>query len=261
MARKPSRPTGSEPVLGGEHAARLSGLEPALSRAFGPPYGRFRVAGCEAPTVPGRRLPLVVLADMDDSTGELVALLAASNGYDVRRSGDGNHALGMVRALEPNLLVVGLRPPALDGLDLVRRLRCDRDRLVQGIPVIVMDVHYGVQSILSAFQSGADDYLEMPYEVPVLLRAWRRAVARLRRPAPLTALLNEDDLVRRAALAHLLASRPDRLEEALGELLWQPIPEVRAAVRWALQRIGTGQALAILEREAQSSWGGDHASG
>ncbi len=252
--RKRGDRSGREPILGGDRAAGLSGLEPALGSQFGPLYGQFRVEGLEAPPVPGRRRPLVMLADVDESTGELIGLLARSNGYDVRCIEAGDGALAVVRALGPNLIVVGLNLQSPDGLDLIRRLRSDADRSVSGTAVIAMDTQYGIYPILRTFECGADDYLEMPYEAPALLRTWRRAVGHLRRPAPVTALLNGDDLIRRCAITHLLSTRPDGLEEALAELLWQPDPAVRGLVRWALQRLGTEQARIALQREADSPW-------
>ncbi len=224
-------------------------MEPGLSREFGPLYGRFRLEGYEAPSVMGRRKPLVVLAELDDSVAELADLLGASNGYDVRRTDDGERAVDLIRALDPNLLVLSLRLPGMDGLEVIRRVRRHPDPLVQRIPILVMDVQHGEQAVMSAFRSGADDYLSMPYDLPVMLRSWRRVAAACLRPAPLTALLNEDAMVRQVALTFLLRRRPDGLVGGLGELLWQPDPTVRAAVRWALKRLGTPDAQAMLDRE------------
>jgi DNA-binding response OmpR family regulator len=228
-------------------------MEPALSGVYGDPYGRYRLQGLEAPPVAGRRRPLVILAEFDDGTADLVCLLAESNGYDVRRARDGKQALGMVRALEPDLLVASFRLPGLDGLGLIKAVRSIPDKLVQRIPILVMDVHDNHRDLMAAFAHGADDYLPLPCELQDMLRAWRRVTGHLRRPAPLTALLNGDLAVQQSAIEFLLDSRPEGLELALGELLWQPTPEVRQAVRRTLKRLGTPEAEAVLSRRDRAT--------
>jgi CheY-like chemotaxis protein len=248
------KPSGNEPFLGGQRAIRLTGFEPALSGAAGSPYGRFRVAGLEAPPVNGRKRPLVVFAEFDDNTAELVQLLAESNGYEVRRTNKGADALHLVRAIEPNMLVVTFRLPGMNGMELIHSVRTHPDKLVQNLPILVMDVRHGTRIVRDVFSFGADDFLELPCELPAMLRAWRRVTGFLRRPFPLTAAANENESIREVALDSLLESRPEGLVNGLGELLWQPDPEVRAAVRASLRRLGTPEAKAVLERHIPPRW-------
>jgi len=244
--------TGRDPFLGGKQALQVSGHEPSLSRSWADSYGRFQVPGLEAPPASGRRRPLAVHAEFDENTAELVALLAESNGYHVRHAPDGPAAVNLIRALEPNLAVVSLRLPGFDGFQVIREVRADADPLISLSPILVMEERQGERFVLEAFRSGADDYLELPYEVPVLLRAWRRVAGFLHRPAPLTALTNPDGLIREVALSYLLEMRPAGLEDGLGDLLWQPDPTVRSTVRDALRRLGTSEAEAVLARASQS---------
>lgn len=242
------RPSGREPQLGGKHAQYLTGMEPALSREFGPLYGPFRQSGLEAPPVMGRRRPLVVLAEPDDSAAELVVLLAGSNGYEVRRTADGREAWRMIHALEPNLIVVKKRLLGLNGLEMILQVRKDPNKLISRLPILVMDVHHHRQDVLTAFEFGADDYLMMPYDVSIMLSCWSRVTAGFRRPAPLTALLNQNEIVRWAALSYLLEHRSEGMVTGLIDLLYQPDPSIRSAVCWALRTIGTREALSALER-------------
>lgn len=246
MNRKVSR-SGREPRLGGVHQVRTTGHEPALGHDFRPLYGPVRIPGFEAPQVIGRRRPLVLLAECDDDTAELAAFLGESNGYDVRRIADGAEAWRMARVIEPNLLVLNIRLPHIGGLEIIQRIRQHHDKLISSIPVLVMDVHHRHQDVFAAFISGADDYLEKPYhDIRLLLRSWQRVLGNVRRPAPLTAMLNEDGLIRQVALSCLLRFRPQGLVAGLGELLWQPEPDIHAAVRWALARLDTPEAREIL---------------
>lgn|SRR5574341_649171 len=248
MNRESGRIHTQEPQLGGQRALHLSGMEPALSREFGPLYGRFRVEGLEAPPVMGRRRPLTVLADYDPDTAQLIHLLADSNGYEVRHSDDGLEAWRLARSLEPDLMVVGIRLTGIDGFEVIKRIRSDPNPTLRRVPLLVMDVRHRQQDVWAAFTYGADDYLEMPYDVPVMLRCWRRVLSSVRRPSPLTALHNEDAMIQQVALCYLLDVRPEGLVAGLGDLMWHQDSAMRASARWALRQLGTDEALAVLEQ-------------
>lgn len=248
MARDQFQRTGREPSLGGQDRAQLTGMEPSLGRDFAPVYGRFRVRGLEAPDVVGRRRPLVVFADHDPDTAHLIQLVATSNGYEVRATDNGHECSRLLGALQPDILILNIRLGGASGLDVIRRTRQDADEVIRSVPVLVMDVHSHPQDVLESFAAGADDYLEMPYDMHVMLRCWRRVTSAVRRPAPLTALQNEDTKIRQVALSHLMKHRPDGLVEGLSDLLWSASPEVSLQVRWALRQLGTPDALAALAR-------------
>lgn len=249
MSYRHLKASGNEPGLGGHQA--LTGMEPALSREFRSPYGLFRMKGLEAPAVSGRRRPLAVLAERDPDTAQLVHLVADSNGYHVKLTDDGAEAWQLLRALTPDMLVTNIRLIGMNGLELIRRVRTDKKNGLQSLPVLVMDVHHRHQDVLAAFASGADDYLEMPYDLGVMLRCWRRLLSLCRRPSPLTALQNEDAMIRQVALSDLLDRCPDGLVDGLSEYLWHPDLTLRAAARWALRRVGTDEALAALADRQQ----------
>jgi CheY-like chemotaxis protein len=138
--------------------------------------------------------------------------------------------------------------PTLDGAEVMRRVRSDANPVVARVPILVMDVRHWHQSVLMAFRSGADDYLTMPYEVQDLLRCWQRVAGGVRRPSPLTALLNADVTIRQTAIAYLLEMRPEGIIDGLRELLQHPDPVVRGEAHWALSRLGTPEALAALRQ-------------
>lgn len=244
MSHRYLKVSGNEPGLGGHQV--LTGMEPALSRDFQLRYGLFRMKGLEAPDVSGRRRPLVVLAERDPDTAQLVHLIADSNGYQVRLTNDGAEAWQLLRALLPDMLVTNLVLIGMGGLELIRRVRTGEQAWSQSLPVLVMDVHHRHQDVMAAFAGGADDYLEMPYDLGALLRCWRRLLSARRRPSPLTALQNEDAMIRQVALSDLLERCPDGLVDGLSGYLWHPDRTLRAAARWALRRVGTAEALAAL---------------
>lgn len=246
MPRNNNHLTGREPLLGGQHSVHLTGMEPALGRDFAPLYGEFRVRGLEAPGVIGRRRPMVVSADYDPDTSHLIELIAGSNGYEVRTTDSGLECFRMVEALLPDVLVLNIRLPGIGGLELIRQLRQSTQERVRRLPILVMDVLSNPRDVMNAFEAGADDYLEMPYDVQVMLRSWRRVTGHARRPEPLTALLNEDAKIRQVALSYLLNERPEGLVQGLIDLLWIVSPDVNLQIRWALRQLGTPDALAAL---------------
>lgn len=254
MSRKNSRRNGIEPGLSQRHRTPLSGREPALNVLLGVRYGDLRLKGLEAPAVGGRRRPLIFLAEANNGTAELLALVADSNGYDFKSSADGLETCELVRELQPELLIVNRHLSGMEGLALVRRVRADRDRLDVQTRLLVMDGYQQDDDILEAFYSGADDYLATPFELACLLRCWRRLIAHYRRPSPLTALLNGDAAVRRVALSFLLRERPEGLVRGLGELLSYPDSEVREIAEWSLGRLGTAEALSVLEDYRFHRW-------
>ena len=226
-----------DPSLGGTRREEVSGLEPSLSREFGPLYGRFHVYGLEAPSVEGRRRPMVVFGETDFDTGQLVKLVADSNGYDVSVSNDGKDVLNLTQSKRPDFLVVNIRLNRMPGLEVIRQVRSSTQ---SKIPILVMDVQRRRQDVLDSFGAGADDYLIMPYDLPVLLRCWRRVSGAQRRPSPLTALQNEDAMVQQMALSYLIERRPDGLGESLLELYNVAEPALQLTIRWALRRLGSG---------------------
>ena len=230
--------TSREPALGGSRQERISGLEPALSREFGPLYGRFHVQGLEAPQADGRRRPRVIVGETDFDTGQLVKLVAESNGYEVIVFDNGQEILRHLSTAKPNLLVVNLWLTRLSGLELIRQLRHNDELSEFEMPILVMDVQRRKQDVLDAFGAGADDYLVMPYDLPVLLRCWQRVCGVHRKPSPLTAIQSEDAMVRQLALSYLIETRPSGVSDSFRELLDVADPSLQLTIRWALRQLG-----------------------
>jgi DNA-binding response OmpR family regulator len=130
--------------------------------------------------------PVRVLVVEDDQ--EIAQVLQRSlrmEGYDVRVTADGGKALDETQAFLPDLIVLDLGLPGMDGIEVARRLRRDED----DTPILILTARDALDSRVEGLDVGADDYLVKPFERQELL-ARMRALLRRRPPrgmAPLRA--------------------------------------------------------------------------
>jgi len=117
--------------------------------------------------------PLVLVADDDRDILELVAFRLERAGYDVVTADDGAQALAAADKRAPDLAVLDVMMPRLDGYEVTRRLRGRTD--TERIPVILLTARVQEADIQRGFDAGADDYLKKPFS-PQELRARVQAV-------------------------------------------------------------------------------------
>jgi DNA-binding response OmpR family regulator len=110
-------------------------------------------------------LRLLVVEDNPLLRVQLEGLLVAE-GIDVDFAGDGLSGLQMALASPPDVLVLDLGLPGLDGLRLCERLRAEADRHV---PVLMLTARDALEDKLQGFRAGADDYLVKPFAGAELL--------------------------------------------------------------------------------------------
>jgi DNA-binding response OmpR family regulator len=122
--------------------------------------------------------PVRVLVVEDDE--EIALVLQRSlrmDGYEVRIARDGHGALEDVASFAPDILVLDLGLPGLDGLEVARRLRDDG----HDVPILILTARDALDSRVEGLDLGADDYLVKPFERQELL-ARMRALLRRRPP-------------------------------------------------------------------------------
>ena len=93
--------------------------------------------------------------------------------YEVATADGGEEGLALAAAQAPNLVVLDLGLPDLDGTEVIRRLRSWSD-----VPVIVLSVREGRSDKIEALDAGADDYVTKPFDVEELLARMRAALRR-----------------------------------------------------------------------------------
>ena len=131
----------------------------------------------------GRPTRVLVVED-DQDIAQVLQRSLRLEGYDVRIAGDGEAALSTYPEFAPDLMVLDLGLPKLDGVEVARRLREGGEDL----PILMLTARDALESRVEGLDSGADDYLVKPFERQELL-ARLRALLRRRPPkgmAPLT---------------------------------------------------------------------------
>ncbi len=100
----------------------------------------------------------VLLVDDDRKTVELVKLYLENEGYDVLPAYDGHRAIHLAREQQPDLVVLDLMLPKLDGMDICRMLRAE-----SRIPIIMLTARTTEEDKLLGLNLGADDYITKPF--------------------------------------------------------------------------------------------------
>ncbi len=110
--------------------------------------------------------PVVVVAEDDEDILRLVTTRLGRDGYDVVTARDGAQALAAVHAHRPDLALLDVSMPGLDGLEVLTRIRGD-ERLAE-TPVVLLTAMAQEQDVRRAFEAGADGYVRKPFSLAEL---------------------------------------------------------------------------------------------
>ncbi|HEX5924277.1 MAG TPA: response regulator transcription factor [Baekduia sp.] len=142
----------------------------------------------------------VLIVEDDDDIAQVLQRSLRLEGYETRIAGDGEAALGAANDFVPDLVVLDLGLPKLDGMDVARRLRAADD-----VPILMLTARDALAARVEGLDAGADDYLVKPFERQELL-ARLRALLRRRPPRGSASLVVAD-----------LSLNPDTHEVRRGE--------------------------------------------
>ena len=121
----------------------------------------------------------ILVADDDPLTRRLLLRTLAAAGFSCRESADGAEALAMLRTEVPSLLLLDFDMPGLNGAEVLKQLRVDRNPAIAQLPTIMLTGHGGEESEVRCLEAGADDFVTKPINSAVLraridtqLRLW-----------------------------------------------------------------------------------------
>ncbi len=126
----------------------------------------------------------ILVVDDEPNITQLLKLYLSRSGFQVETAANGEEALRKTRSLRPDLIVLDLKLPDIDGLEVCRRVRAESD-----IPLIMLTARDEDIDKIVGLEMGADDYITKPFnprEVLARVRAvLRRAEGRLRADGPI----------------------------------------------------------------------------
>jgi DNA-binding response OmpR family regulator len=131
----------------------------------------------------------ILVVEDEPQIAEIARDYLRRDGYEAIVAADGVAALEAVRRRRPDLVVLDLGLPRLDGMEVARTIRRDSD-----LPIIMLTARVGEDDRLAGLEIGADDYVTKPFS-PRELVARVRAVLRRARPAPSDTLHVADLLI------------------------------------------------------------------
>jgi DNA-binding response OmpR family regulator len=124
-------------------------------------------------------LKKIVIAEDDDAIAHMVNMALGDAGFLCLRARDGDEALKLVKAHDPDLLVLDVMMPRVDGLEVARRLKADV--MWSRTPILMLTALAGVDDQVQGLEAGADAYMSKPFDlremgarVKALIRSARR---------------------------------------------------------------------------------------
>jgi len=148
----------------------------------------------------------VLVVEDDKDILELVSYNLQREGFDVKGVATGEAALSSARSRTPDVILLDLMLPGVDGLEVCREIR--EDDKTRQIPIIIVSAKGEESDIVAGLELGADDYITKPFSPKVLIARVRAVLRRKDRGTP-----DEDEILR----VHDLVIHPGRHEVLVGE--------------------------------------------
>src|SRR5436309_1179057 len=166
-----------------------------------------------------REPPLILVVDDVPDNVEILQLRLESQGYEVITAGDGEAAVATVAERRPDLVLLDIQMPKLDGISALKQLKSDPG--LPFIPVILVTARADAKDVIAGIEAGGDDYLTKPVDQAALM-ARVRAMLRIK------------------ALHDTVQDQARRLEDQAAELaLWNKDLEARVEAQLGqIERMG-----------------------
>lgn len=124
----------------------------------------------------------VLIVEDEQNIKNFMSTILAANGFDTLMAGSAKEALSMISSHCPDLIILDLGLPDMDGMEVLKQVRA-----WSSVPVIVVSARTHEGDKVAALDLGADDYIEKPFSPSVLVARVKAHLAQYRRLNPLTA--------------------------------------------------------------------------
>jgi two-component system response regulator MtrA len=121
--------------------------------------------------------PTILVVDDDTALAEMIGIVLENEGFETRFCADGSEALAAFRDIRPDLVLLDLMLPGMDGIEV-----CARIREESGVPIIMLTAKSDTADVVAGLESGADDYVVKPFDPKELVARVRTRL----RPVPET---------------------------------------------------------------------------
>ncbi len=156
----------------------------------------------------------MLIVDDDVALRASLRRVLSYEGHQVHEASDGQQALHEIRSICPDLVVLDLMLPRIDGFEVCRLVRMEQD-----VPILMLTARDGLRDRVTGLDSGADDYLSKPFALEELLARTRALLRRTGHGSDLQLLQVGDLIVDERSMTVTRAQRPIELTSREWDLL------------------------------------------
>ena len=127
-------------------------------------------------SVQAKTKPVVLVAEDDEDILALVVFDLEDEGYEVVTARNGKEAISLAFDRLPDLILLDVAMPGLDGYEVTRRLRAEES--TRGTPVVLLTARAQVRDVILGFEAGANDYVTKPFRPDELRTRLHAALGR-----------------------------------------------------------------------------------
>ena len=115
--------------------------------------------------------PTILVVDDEPSLLRLMEFLLTRQGYQLVTAVNGEEALLMIKEHRPNLVVLDIMMPKMDGYEVTERLRSDPDTVLAATPILMLSAKAQDEDIIRGIQAGSEAYITKPFDPEILTTA------------------------------------------------------------------------------------------
>src|ERR1700716_3744624 len=121
----------------------------------------------------------VLVVDDDAALAEMLGIVLRGEGFEPTFVADGDRAMDVFRDTHPDLVLLDLMLPGMDGIDVCRQIRAE-----SGVPIVMLTAKSDTVDVVLGLESGADDYVVKPFKPKELVARVRARLRRQEEPTP-----------------------------------------------------------------------------